>query len=172
MKLANHTYEWYRTLVEMGDFEVVHGRERFYENSKLHVAFATGSLGLIAYALNSKVYIVLALAFVVSFYGAANARLWLRQVVASSVWETRWRAAAAELERTPEFRSAVGANSVRAWSHENVAEDLAMRTRDPGATTRFYKASVASWAIFHAVVGAMVVIYSLWCFVRWVRYGA
>ena len=163
--MPDKTFDWYRTIVEIGNFEVEHSRTRFYENSKLHVALGAGSLGLASYALSSKMHLILVLPFLVSALGILNGAAWLRLLNASSWWDERWRRAAAELESDSDFRGAVGAAGVRVWSHQEVEQARSARERRPGATARYYQMTVWSWIAFHAILGASILIYGLakWC---------
>jgi len=164
--MADRTFDWYRTLVELGNFEVEHGRIRFYENSKLHMAFAAGSLGLASYAVSSGAHVVLILAALVSVLALLHGAGWLKQIVASAWWERRWRGTAATLEGTPDFRAAVGAAELRAWSHEEVERAIKAREWRPGTSTRLYQLSIWSWVVFHGLVTILILVYGVIKFCR------
>lgn len=149
--MADKTFDWYRIIVELGNFEVEHGRTRFYENSKLHLAIGAGSLGLASYSVAHNEPLVLVLVLLVSAFGMVNAVAWLRQLEASSYWEHQWRRAASELEQSAEFRAAVGAAAVRVWSHEGARTVTTGEVR-PGATANFYRGTVWPWMVFYGAI--------------------
>ena len=49
--MSEKSVDWYNSIVALGNFEVEHGRTRFYETAKLHLAVVGGVLALSAYAV-------------------------------------------------------------------------------------------------------------------------
>ncbi len=42
--MGEKSVDWYNSIVALGNFEVEHGRTRFYETAKLHLAVVGGVL--------------------------------------------------------------------------------------------------------------------------------
>jgi len=151
-------FDWYISLVELGNFEVEHGRERFYETLKIHIAIVGGILAVASYAVVNEEFIILILGAIVGAFGAVNVGFWRDQIEASSRWESRWRQTVAAIEETPEFRSAVGMPSVKAWSHAEVRPRLSPDEKKSGASPSFYFISLNSlWCLYVILAGVSFV---------------
>ncbi len=145
-------FEWYKTLIELGKFEVQHARQRFFDISKLHIAISGTILALDSYSLARNEPRIFWLATLVSLFGVFNAIAWWKQVEAASVWEARWYSSAATIENSREFRRVVGVDNLQVWSHPDVLEKLKPDAKKTGASPKVYKVFVASLVIFYFVL--------------------
>lgn len=153
-----NAFEWYDAIIKLGNFEVEHGRARFYSTAKLHLAILGGVITLVVYASATERAMPLGLGLLGAAFGLLSARSWLRQLEAASTWEARWRVTASAIEDTDEFRSVVGMHGVRAWSHEEVRRRLNPVQKKSGASSAFYwdfawNLSLLYWAL---TAGSMV----------------
>jgi len=154
----NKLFDWYKTLTELGRFEVEHGRTRFYETAKLHLAVAAGVLLLGSYSITQHEPRVLILVGVIAIFGFLNAVAWVRQLSASSAWEARWYLSAAEVEESEEFRKLVAMSKVKVWSHPDVKARLDPSAKAGGATPSAYRFFVQSLMGFYAVCFLLAVL--------------
>jgi hypothetical protein len=143
-------FDWYRMLTDLGRFEVEHGRTRFYETAKLHLAVAAGILALGSYSIAEDEARVLILVGVASVFGFFNAIAWIKQVNAATTWEARWYLSAAEIEDSKEFRALVE-SKVKAWSHPDVRARLNPSEKTKGAAPSAYRSFVHSLMVFYAI---------------------
>ena len=143
-------FDWYRMLIDLGRFEVEHGRIRFYESAKLHLAVAAGILALGSYSVAQAQPRVLILVGVASIFGLFNAIAWIRQIGAATAWEARWYLSAAEIEASEEFRALVNSR-VRVWSHPDVRSRLDPSEKTKGASPSVYRSFAQSLIAFYAI---------------------
>jgi len=119
------TFEWYKTVLELGNYEAEFGAKRFHEAVTHHLAIAGSILALAAFAISQDRPVIFALCVLVSLLGTLNACLWRREMEASRRWTIRWRKAAAFIEAEVELRKAVQSKAnVFAMSREDKIQRL------------------------------------------------
>jgi len=150
-KAPERIFEWYRLIVETGNLELQQSTTRFFENAKLHLLILAGIFAAGSYSFSqNRLFLIVPSG--VAVLAALHAFAWQNQVVASSHWEGKWRTAAAEIEATTEFRSAVGVPQIRVWSDEEVMKRLSPGVRRTGSTVRMYLTFVWGLIVTYAVL--------------------
>ena len=163
--MGDKTFDWYKSILELGNFEVEHGRIRFFETAKLHLAVVAGILALSAYAVAHSNPVPLLLALILAVFGAVNASAWNRQLASSFSWDARWRLTVSAIEDAEDFRSTVGVSEIKAWSHDEVKPRLSPGQKKAGATAAFYGDFVFSLRVLYivlAVAAAVGAAVSFW----------
>jgi hypothetical protein len=150
-KAPEKIFEWYRLIAETGNLELQQSTLRFFENARLHLLVLGGVLAAASYSFTQN-RLFLIVPSVVAFLAALHALAWRNQVLSSSHWEAKWRTAAAEIEVTSEFRSAVGVPEIKVWSDEEVKSRLSPLVRRTGSNVRMYVAFIRGLIITYAVL--------------------